>query len=59
MAPGYYKDLSTGILRRYFSEATLQEFTRPYFETKFIDQRGTTYKHPDWQLVRYIGRKRS
>ena len=54
--PGYYQD-PKGIKKRYFSVESLGSFTRDLFETLLLDAKGETYKDPDPDLTRFIGKK--
>jgi len=52
----YYEDTKS-IKKRYFSVESLRNFTRDLFKPLLLDAEGKTYKDPDPDLIRFIGRK--
>ena len=53
---GYYQD-PQGIRKRYFSVDDMGHFTEDLFEPVLLDAKGRTYKDPDPDLTRFVGKK--
>ena len=47
-----------GILKRYFSIESMQDFTKDHFDTIILDDQGKTYKDEIETLIRFIGHKK-
>lgn len=56
LGPGYYQDLQ-GIKKRYFSVEDMRRFTEGLFKPILLDAEGRTYKDPDPDLTRFVGKK--
>jgi SAM-dependent methyltransferase len=47
----------SGLIKRFFSEKSVQKFTGKKFKTIILDSEGETFKDETKTLVRYIGKK--
>ncbi len=47
----------SGLIKRFFDEASILKFAQNKFETIVLDSKGETYKDENKSLIRYIGKK--